>query len=287
MAYNSILTDIGLAKINNQPVTGIPLVLTHMALGDGNGSAVTPQQSATALAHEVYRGQINHLYVPENDAAQIIAELVILPNVGGWTVREVGIFDEDGDMIIYASHPAIYKPALAEGSGMDYTVAVHALIGNDVNVTLKIDPGVVIAVRSWVTGQFSAHNADPDAHNKCELPWIDAGTTGLTRTGDTTFTLAGDVRTLYPKGKRLRVNGSDDYLCRVFGDATYADGLTTITVWFDDRTKAIPAAVTKFERSRLTPQDTANGASTNGTADAATIDTLLASYCYGSYVSND
>ena len=286
MAYNSVITNIGLAKINNQAVTGEAIVLTHIALGDGNGSEVTPTQSATALAHEVHRGQINRLFVPDDDQAQIIAELVVLPQIGGWTVREVGIFDEDGDMIVYASHPAIYKPTLAEGSGMDYTVAVHALIGNDVNITLKIDPGVVIATRGWTAAQIAAHNIDADAHAMQELPWIDCGIAALTRTGDTTITITGDVRATYPQGKRLRFNGSDTYLCRVFGAPTYAGGVTTITVWFDTRTQTIPATVSKFERSRLTPQDTANGGSMSGTDSATTITTLLASYCCGSYWSD-
>lgn len=285
-SYNSVITNIGLAKINNQAVTGEAIVLTHIALGDGNGSEVTPTQSATALVHEVHRGQINRLYVPDDDQAQIIAELVVLPQIGGWTVREVGIFDADGDMIVYSSHPAIYKPTLAEGSGMDYTVAVHALIGNDVNVTLKIDPGVVIATRGWTAERINEHNTDPDAHSTQELPWINCGTTGLTRTSNTTITITGDVRATYPQGKRLRFNGSDTYLCRVFGAPTYAGGVTTITVWFDARAQTIPAMVTKFERSRLTPQDTANGGAMSGADDPTTIATLLASFCCGSYWAN-
>ena len=85
MSYTTILTDIGIAKLTNSQITGLPISLTEIALGDGNGALVTPTQAATALKHEVYRGQINHLYRPEDDPAQIIAELVVLPNVGGWT----------------------------------------------------------------------------------------------------------------------------------------------------------------------------------------------------------
>lgn len=279
--YNCIITDIGMAKIANQVVTGAPLQLKQMALGDGKGSPVVPQQTATALVNEVYRGQINRLARAENDPAQIIAELVLLPDVGGFTVREVGVFDSAGDMIFYASSPPVYKPVLAEGTGMDYTVALRALVGNDVNVELKIDPGVVIATRKYVEDKIAEHDGDPNAHSSTELPWINGG--AATRTGNTTVSLAGDQRSKYPIGKRLRFNGSDTYLCRVFGAPTYSGSVTAITVWFDVASTTIPASISKFERSRLTPQDTADGGLMIGSHDEATIQKLLDSYCCGSY----
>lgn len=314
MSYTTILTDIGIAKLTNSQITGLPISLTEIALGDGNGALVTPTQAATALKHEVYRGQINHLYRPEDDPAQIIAELVVLPNVGGWTVREVGIFDSEGDMIAWGSHPDIYKPTLLEGTGMDFTVSIRALVGNGTNITLKIDPGVVIAVRKWVTEQVGAHNdninahgnmleahnidlnahnnvisnhnSDVNAHNLHELPWIDCG--AATRTGDRTLTLMGNLVSNFPKGKRLRLNENDAYLCRVYGDSTYNGGKTNVTVWFDDLTRqtVIPATITKLERSRLVPQDTANGALMVGNDSIAVQDMLMASYCCGGYWSN-
>ena len=335
--YNCIITDIGMAKIANQVVTGAPLQLKQMALGDGKGSPVVPQQTATALVNEVYRGQINRLARAENDPAQIIAELVLLPDVGGFTVREVGVFDSAGDMIFYASSPPVYKPVLAEGTGMDYTVALRALVGNDVNVELKIDPGVVIATRKYVEDKiaehdgdpnthgsmlgehntdpgahanviaahdqnaeahapaiskhngdkdahataFAQHNGDANAHSSTEMPWINGG--AATRTGNTTISLAGDQRSKYPIGKRLRFNGSDTYLCRVFGAPTYSGSVTAITVWFDVASAVIPASISKFERSRLTPQNTADSGLMIGSHDEATIQKLLDSYCCGSY----
>lgn len=115
------------------------------------------------------------------------------------------------------------------------------------------------------------------------MPWQAVVVTDLTRIGDTTVTIAGDVRSTYPRGKRLRFNGDDQYLCRVFGDPTYANSVTSVTVWFDDHTKIIPATIAKFERSRLTPQDTANGGLMIGSLDELTIQKLLDSYCCGSY----
>lgn len=114
-------------------------------------------------------------------------------------------------------------------------------------------------------------------------PWGVVDTDDVARISDTTITITGDVTAKYPAGKRLRFNGSDTYLCRVLGDPTYAGGVTTVTVWFDVTT-TIPAAITKFERSRLTPQDTANGGALTGASADADVTKLLDSYCCGSYI---
>ena len=138
-----------------------------------------------------------------------------------------------------------------------------------------------------------ASGLTPDAADLTQLsqvlrtPWeVEADT--ATRTGDTTITLMGDQRAKYPIGKRLRFNGSDMYLCRVFGTPTYGNGVTAVTVWFDDLTRqtVIPATITKLERSRLVPQDTANGALMVGTDSIAVQDMLMALYCCGGYWSD-
>ena len=281
LKYYSVITDIGRARFANCLITQTPLELTYMAVGDGGGSAVLPKGSETRLAGEVYRGQINYLDHVENDPAQIVAKMTILPNVGGFTIREAGLFDEDDNLIIYASLPTTVKPVLADGSASDYTLAIYALVGNDVDVTIKVDPAQVIATREYVDASIKNHNLAADAHNTTELPWINCGS--CTRTGNSSITVPGDQRAAYPKGKRLRFNGSDTYLCRVFGDPAYAGGVTSITVWFDVASTVLPQSVTKLERSRLTPQDTADGRKMIGTRDKATIKKLLESYCCGSY----
>ncbi len=162
--FYTLLTAAGIAKIANAGATGGTISLTHIALGDGGGAAVTPTEAATALVNEVHRGPINHLYGPSTDPSQIAAELVVLPNVGGWTIREVGVYDSDGDLLIYGSHPVVYKPVLAEGSGMDLTVVVRALVGNGAPITLKIDPAVVLATRKWVLDTLDTHKQATDAH---------------------------------------------------------------------------------------------------------------------------
>lgn len=106
---------------------------------------------------------------------------------------------------------------------------------------------------------------------------------GFTRTGDNTFTMSGDVAADFPAGKLLRWNDSDTYLCRVYGTPTVANSVTTVTVWMQDQTQVIPTSPTKLECSRLSPVATANKGSMSGTATAAVIAVLQASYCCGDY----
>lgn len=154
MSYYTLLTNIGLAKLTNAVALGQNVEWTEMAVGDGNGNPTTPTQTQTELVRERHRAQINQLSVDPENPNYLIAELVIPSNVGGWTVHEVGLFDSDGDMVAVANFPATYKPVLAEGSGKDLVIRVIIEVSNAANVTLKIDPSVVLASRSWVTANF-------------------------------------------------------------------------------------------------------------------------------------
>lgn len=148
--YGSVLTVIGAAQIANSQITGVAPVWTAMGVGDGGGHVVTPSAARTALVREVYRGQINTLYRPGDDETQIVAELVIQPQTGGWTLREVGIYDADGNLVVYGSLPEMVKPVLAEGSGITAVIRARVAVGSNGNVTLKIDPSIVIATRKYV-----------------------------------------------------------------------------------------------------------------------------------------
>ncbi|MCQ4765084.1 hypothetical protein [Cloacibacillus evryensis] len=109
---------------------------------------------------------------------------------------------------------------------------------------------------------------------------------GSTRAGTAAFTLAGDQRTRFPRGKLLRFNSSDAYICRVFGDPTYASGETTVAVWFDTADTEIPAAISVLERHTFHPMATASAAPLSGGADAATITKLIQSYCCSMYITD-
>ncbi|HID1728143.1 TPA: phage tail protein [Escherichia coli] len=148
--FYTLLTDIGAAKLASAAALGVPLKITHMAVGDGGGVLPTPDAKQTALVNEKRRAALNMLYIDPQNSSQIIAEQVIPENEGGWWIREVGLFDESGALIAVGNCPESYKPQLAEGSGRTQTVRMVLITSGTDNITLKIDPAVVLATRKYV-----------------------------------------------------------------------------------------------------------------------------------------
>ncbi|EAU0021354.1 phage tail protein [Salmonella enterica subsp. enterica] len=148
--FYTLLTDIGAAKLASAAALGVPLKITQMAVGDGGGVLPTPSAQQTALVAEKRRASLNMLYIDPQNSSQIIAEQVIPETEGGWWIREVGLFDETGALIAVGNCPESYKPQLAEGSGRTQTVRMVLITSSTDNITLKIDPAVVLATRKYV-----------------------------------------------------------------------------------------------------------------------------------------
>ena len=148
--YFALLTNVGAAKLANATALGAQVEITQMAVGDGNGVLPTPNPAQTALTHELRRAQLNMLTIDPVNTNQIIAEQVIPEDVGGWWIREIGLFDKDGDMIAVANCAETYKPKLQEGSGRVQVIRVILIVSSTEAVTLKIDPSVVLATRKYV-----------------------------------------------------------------------------------------------------------------------------------------
>ncbi|EIX0196864.1 phage tail protein [Escherichia coli] len=175
--FYTLLTDIGAAKLASAAALGVPLKITHMAVGDGGGVLPTPDAKQTALVNEKRRAALNMLYIDPQNSSQIIAEQVIPENEGGWWIREVGLFDESGALIAVGNCPESYKPQLAEGSGRTQTVRMVLITSSTDNITLKIDPAVVLATRKYVDDkalelkvyvddQMAKHLAALDPHSQ-------------------------------------------------------------------------------------------------------------------------
>ncbi|EPS9298785.1 TPA: phage tail protein [Escherichia coli] len=175
--FYTLLTDIGAAKLACAAALGVPLKITHMAVGDGGGVLPTPDAKQTALVNEKRRAALNILYIDPQNSSQIIAEQVIPENEGGWWIREVGLFDESGALIAVGNCPESYKPQLAEGSGRTQTVRMVLITSSTDNITLKIDPAVVLATRKYVDDKalelkvyvddlMAKHLAAPDPHSQ-------------------------------------------------------------------------------------------------------------------------
>ncbi|WEW99794.1 phage tail protein [Pseudomonas nitroreducens] len=150
VTYYALLTTIGAGKLANATALGTSLKITQLAVGDGGGNVPTPDASRTTLVNEVRRAPLNRLSVDPANSSQIIAEQVIPEDVGGWWIREMGLYDEAGALIAYANCAPSYKPQLAEGSGRTQTVRIVLIVSNAASVELKIDPSVVLATREYV-----------------------------------------------------------------------------------------------------------------------------------------
>ncbi|MCR3679686.1 phage tail protein [Citrobacter freundii] len=164
--YLALLTNIGAAKLAKATALGTKVEITQLAVGDGNGVLPTPNPAQTALVHELRRAPLNMLTVDSANASQIIAEQVIPEDVGGWWIREIGLFDKDGDMVAIANCAETYKPQLQEGSGRVQVIRVILIVSSTEAVTLKIDPAVVLATRQYVDSQLRVHEQSrnhPDA----------------------------------------------------------------------------------------------------------------------------
>jgi len=166
--YYGILTAVGEAKDANAKALGIPLVYAEMAVGDGNGVVPVPDRNRTSLVRQQRRAPLNSLTRDAVNTNQVIAEQIIPESVGGWYIRELGLYDADGDLIAIANCPETYKPLLAEGSGRVQAVRMVIIVSSADNVRLKIDPSVILATRDYADKKaievIVAHEAKANPH---------------------------------------------------------------------------------------------------------------------------
>ncbi|EPR5886282.1 phage tail protein [Escherichia coli] len=175
--YYAILTNQGAARLANATMLGSKLNLTQMAVGDANGVLPTPDPAQTKLINQKRIAPLNLLSVDPNNQSQIIAEQIIPESEGGFWIREIGLYDDEGVLIAVANCPETYKPQLQEGSGRTQTIRMILVVTNTEAITLKIDPSVVLATRKYVDDevlelrlyvddQMSKHIAAQDPHTQ-------------------------------------------------------------------------------------------------------------------------
>lgn len=156
MAYMTILTTRGLTAMASAEALGTRINLTHMAVGDGGGNAVTPSESQTNLVRELFRAPVNRVFQDPVQPNKFTAELVIPASVGGFVLREVGIVDSNGSLFAVGNLPETYKPTPSDGAFSDTVVRLEFLASNSSVVTLQIDPHVAVATQVWVTNNVTA-----------------------------------------------------------------------------------------------------------------------------------
>ncbi|WP_339490589.1 phage tail protein [Pseudomonas rhizophila] len=152
--FFAILTAIGKAKQANADALGIPWTFAQMGVGDANDTEPMPNEQQTQLINERRRAPLNQLKVDPANPNIIIAEQVIPESVGGWWIREVGLYDAAGDLVAVANCAPSFKPLLTQGSGRTQVVRMNLIVSNTANVELKIDPSVVLATRQYVDSKI-------------------------------------------------------------------------------------------------------------------------------------
>lgn len=153
--FFAMLTAVGEAKQANADALGIAWKITHMGVGDANGTDPIPNRLQTTLLNERRRAPLNQLKVDPNNASILIAEQVIPEDVGGWWIREIGLYDEAGDLVAIANCAPSFKPQLSQGSGRTQVVRMNFIVSSAANVELKIDPSVVLATRKYVDDELA------------------------------------------------------------------------------------------------------------------------------------
>ncbi|ELU5269257.1 tail fiber protein [Escherichia coli] len=165
--FRTVITTAGAAKLAAATAPGGRKVnITTMAVGDGGGKLPVPDAGQTGLIHEVWRHALNKISQDKRNSNYIIAELVIPPEVGGFWMRELGLYDDAGTLIAVANMAESYKPALAEGSGRSQTCRMVIIVSSVASVELTIDTTTVMATQDYVDDKIAEHEQSrrhPDA----------------------------------------------------------------------------------------------------------------------------
>ncbi|MDX7440453.1 MULTISPECIES: phage tail protein [Citrobacter freundii complex] len=165
--FKTIITTAGAEKLAAATVPGGKKVnITVMAVGDGGGTLPEPNAGQTKLINEVWRHALNKISQDNRNSNYIVAELVIPPEVGGFWMRELGLYDDEGALIAVANMAESYKPELAEGSGRAQTCRMVIIVSSIASVELSIDATTVMATQDYVDDKLAEHEQSrkhPDA----------------------------------------------------------------------------------------------------------------------------
>lgn len=226
--FFAILTNVGAAKQANADALGIPWKIAQMAVGDANGADPVPDASQKKLINERRRAPLNQLKVDPSNSAIIIAEQVIPAEVGGFWIREIGLYDADGDLVAVANCAPSFKPLMTQGSGRTQVVRINLLVSNTSNVELRIDPTVVLATRSYVDAKVLEEIYKLDSKQSVAVATTgNIALSGL-QTVDGVPLLAGD-RVLVKSQVAARDNGIYIAAANAWTRAQDADGVGEVT----------------------------------------------------------
>ncbi|MEB2855512.1 phage tail protein [Pseudomonas atacamensis] len=192
--FFAILTNVGMAKQANAGALGIPWLITQMGVGDANPNGLAdppnpvPSASQTKLLNEWRRKPLNQLKIDPVNPAVIIAEQIIPADEGGKWIREIGLYDADGDLVAVANSAPSFKPLLSQGSGRTQIVRMNFIVTSTGNIQLKIDPAIVLASRAYVDAAIL--EVLPKNKTPGEFTRVKVNDRGVVVSGDNPETLA-------------------------------------------------------------------------------------------------
>jgi hypothetical protein len=230
--FFAILTNVGAAKQANADALGIPWTITQMAVGDANGTDPIPSATQMRLINEWRRAPLNQLKVDDKDASVIVAEQVIPADVGGHWIREIALYDADGDMVAVANCAPTYKPLLSQGSGRTQVVRMNLIVSSSSNVQLRIDPSVVLATREYVDSKVAG--VLPGGKPAGTYTKVTINERGIVTAGTNPTTLGGyGITDALKKGHlglggRIAPAGQIDTIGLEGGFYSFTDGQTTL-----------------------------------------------------------
>lgn len=186
--FYTITTQVGKAKIANASALGNKVNFTHFALGDGNGGYYNPTENQTVLKKEVWRGAIGQIVVDENNPSWIVLETIIPAEVGGFTIREAGVLDDEGNLLAIGKYPETYKPLLENGSAKDLYIRMILEVANTSVVNLKVDPSIILATKKDIdilSNRIIKNESDISKleESKASKDYVDQQITLVTETG--------------------------------------------------------------------------------------------------------
>lgn len=159
--YKTIYTAVGLALVSQAVSQQRTIELTHFAVGDGGGNSMIPNESMIQLIREKYRATINRIYQDPENENKYTAEMIIPVSVEGFVVREIALFDRNGNMVLVGNTPEVHKPTLAEGVTQDSVYRIPFVISNPEVLELNFDPNVIIATHQWILNTLTPANMFP------------------------------------------------------------------------------------------------------------------------------
>ncbi len=186
MSYKTIHTSLGLQLLAQAEATGSKIEITHMAVGDGGGNSITPDPAMKQLTRERFRAPVNRVYQDPENENLFTAELIIPVETESFVVREIAVFDRNGNMLMIGNTPESHKPTLADGAFTDSVYRIPFVVSNSESIQLNIDPNTTVATHSWIvntlttayflpggtTGQVLKKNSNIEG----DVKWDDAST---------------------------------------------------------------------------------------------------------------